>query len=158
MAFPACSQVSFRDKSGLAIFAIAAEVACTGSFCPRFASPWCSGRQYQPVGHRPAGIPLADGRGTRYQSRPPRRRVGVRRRGLRDADGTDGFPDQLPGRFHRRRRSLPYPGGPIDAAANAAGRGTVVVGGRLIEKHQVEAAKRLLNLSEMIEKLEAESA
>lgn len=44
------------------------------------------------------------------------------------------------------------------AAANAAGRGTVVVGGRLIEKHQVEAAKRLLNLSEMIEKLEAESA
>jgi hypothetical protein len=34
----------------------------------------------------------------------------------------------------------------------------VVVEGRLIEKHQVEAAKRLLNLSEMIQKLEAESA
>jgi len=44
------------------------------------------------------------------------------------------------------------------AAANAAGRGTVVVEGRLIEKHQVEAAKRLLVLSEMIQKLEAESA
>jgi hypothetical protein len=33
-----------------------------------------------------------------------------------------------------------------------------VVEGRLIEKHQVEAAKRLLVLSEMIQKLEAESA
>jgi citrate lyase subunit beta / citryl-CoA lyase len=44
------------------------------------------------------------------------------------------------------------------AAANAAGRGTVVVEGRLIERHQVEAAKRLLVLSEMIQKLEAESA
>ena len=42
------------------------------------------------------------------------------------------------------------------AAANAAGRGTVVVEGRLIERHQVEAAKRLLRLSEMIQTLEAE--
>jgi citrate lyase subunit beta/citryl-CoA lyase len=42
------------------------------------------------------------------------------------------------------------------AAANAAGRGTVVVEGRLIERHQVEAAKRLLRLSEMIQTLETE--
>jgi citrate lyase subunit beta/citryl-CoA lyase len=40
------------------------------------------------------------------------------------------------------------------SAANAAGRGTVVVNDRLVEHHHVEAAKRLLSLSEMIEKLE----
>ena len=48
----------------------------------------------------------------------------------------------------------------IDAhqQAEAAGKGTVVVNGKLIERHQVDAAKRLLALSEMIKKLEAESA
>ena len=48
----------------------------------------------------------------------------------------------------------------IDALeqANAAGKGTVVVNGKLIELHHVEAAKRLLVLSEMIKKLEEESA
>jgi len=40
------------------------------------------------------------------------------------------------------------------SAANAAGRGTVVVNDSLVEHHHVEAAKRLLSLSEMIEKLE----
>ncbi len=40
------------------------------------------------------------------------------------------------------------------SAANAAGRGTVVVNDRLVEHHHVEAAKRLLSLSAMIEKLE----
>ena len=39
--------------------------------------------------------------------------------------------------------------------AHAAGRGSVVVNGRLIESHHVKAAKRLLALSDMIEKLEA---
>ena len=45
----------------------------------------------------------------------------------------------------------------IDALDNAhhAGRGTVVVNGRLIEGHHVKAAKRLLALADMIEKLEA---
>jgi citrate lyase subunit beta/citryl-CoA lyase len=42
------------------------------------------------------------------------------------------------------------------SAANAAGRGTVVVNDRLVEHHHIAAAKQLLNLSEMIEKLEAE--
>src|SRR5665647_1216653 len=48
----------------------------------------------------------------------------------------------------------------IDALeqANAVGKGTVVVNGKLIELHNVEAAKRLLVLSEMIKKLEEESA
>jgi citrate lyase subunit beta/citryl-CoA lyase len=39
--------------------------------------------------------------------------------------------------------------------AHRDGRGTVVVNGRLIEGHHVKAAKRLLALSDMIEKLEA---
>jgi citrate lyase subunit beta/citryl-CoA lyase len=39
--------------------------------------------------------------------------------------------------------------------AHRDGRGTVVVNGRLIEGHHVQAAKRLLALSDMIEKLEA---
>jgi citrate lyase subunit beta/citryl-CoA lyase len=45
----------------------------------------------------------------------------------------------------------------IDALekAHREGRGTVVVNGRLIEGHHVMAAKRLLALSDMIEKLEA---
>jgi len=45
----------------------------------------------------------------------------------------------------------------IDALDNAhhAGRGTVVVNGRLIEGHHVKAAKRMLALADMIEKLEA---
>jgi citrate lyase subunit beta/citryl-CoA lyase len=45
----------------------------------------------------------------------------------------------------------------IDALekAHREGRGTVVVNGRLIEGHHVLAAKRLLALSDMIEKLEA---
>jgi len=44
----------------------------------------------------------------------------------------------------------------IDALerANREGRGTVVVNGRLIEGHHVKAAKRLLALSDMIQKLE----
>ena len=44
----------------------------------------------------------------------------------------------------------------IDALekAHREGRGTVVVNGRLIEGHHVKAAKRLLALSDMIEKLE----
>lgn len=41
------------------------------------------------------------------------------------------------------------------SAANAAGRGTVVVNDRLVEHHHVEAAKRLLSLSEMIAELES---
>lgn len=41
------------------------------------------------------------------------------------------------------------------SAANAAGRGTVVVNDRLVEHHHVEAAKHLLFLSEMIAKLES---
>jgi citrate lyase subunit beta/citryl-CoA lyase len=44
------------------------------------------------------------------------------------------------------------------SAANAAGRGTVVVNDRLVERHHIEAAERLLSLSEMIEKLEDEHA
>jgi citrate lyase subunit beta / citryl-CoA lyase len=45
----------------------------------------------------------------------------------------------------------------IDALekAHLEGRGTVVVNGRLIEGHHVMAAKRLLALSDMIQKLEA---
>jgi len=45
----------------------------------------------------------------------------------------------------------------IDALdkAHRDGRGTVVVNGRLIEGHHVKAAKRLLALNDMIEKLEA---
>ena len=45
----------------------------------------------------------------------------------------------------------------IDALehANREGRGSVVVNGRLIESHHVKAAKRMLALSDMIEKLEA---
>jgi len=45
----------------------------------------------------------------------------------------------------------------IDALekANREGRGTVVVNGRLIEGHHVKAAKRLLALADMIDKLEA---
>ena len=45
----------------------------------------------------------------------------------------------------------------IDALEHAHrdGRGTVVVNGRLIEGHHVKAAKRLLALSDMIQKLEA---
>lgn len=39
--------------------------------------------------------------------------------------------------------------------ANREGRGTVVVNGRLVESHHVSAAKRLLALADMIEKLEA---
>ncbi len=39
--------------------------------------------------------------------------------------------------------------------ANQEGRGTVVVNGRLVEGHQVKAARRLLALADMIEKLEA---
>ncbi len=39
--------------------------------------------------------------------------------------------------------------------AHREGRGSVVVNGRLIESHHVKAAKRLLALSDMIEKLEA---
>lgn len=38
--------------------------------------------------------------------------------------------------------------------ANAAGRGTVVVEGKLVEHHHIAAAERLLNLSQMIAKLE----
>ncbi len=41
------------------------------------------------------------------------------------------------------------------SAANAAGRGTVVVNDRLVEHHHIKAAQHLLNLSEMITKLEA---
>jgi citrate lyase subunit beta/citryl-CoA lyase len=45
----------------------------------------------------------------------------------------------------------------IDALdkAHRDGRGTVVVNGRLIEGHHVKAAKRLLALNDMLEKLEA---
>ena len=45
----------------------------------------------------------------------------------------------------------------IDAleGAHRDGRGTVVVNGRLIEGHHVKAAKRLLALADMIDKLEA---
>jgi citrate lyase subunit beta/citryl-CoA lyase len=39
--------------------------------------------------------------------------------------------------------------------AHREGRGSVVVNGRLIESHHVKAAKRMLALSDMIEKLEA---
>ena len=48
----------------------------------------------------------------------------------------------------------------IDAQeqANAVGKATIVLNGKLIERHHVEAAKRLLVLSEMIKKLEEESA
>jgi len=45
----------------------------------------------------------------------------------------------------------------IDALerAHREGRGTVVVNGRLVESHHVKAAKRMLALADMIEKLEA---
>ena len=39
-------------------------------------------------------------------------------------------------------------------AANAAGKGTVVVNDKLVEHHHVRAAERLINLSEMIQTLE----
>ena len=42
-------------------------------------------------------------------------------------------------------------------AANEAGRGTVLVNGRLVEHHHVIAAKRFLNLSEMITELELDN-
>ncbi len=42
--------------------------------------------------------------------------------------------------------------------ANAAGRGTVVVNDRLVEHHHIKSAQHLLNLSEMIQKLEASYA
>lgn len=42
--------------------------------------------------------------------------------------------------------------------ANAAGRGTVVVNDRLVERHHIEAAERLLHLSESIVKVEEEHA
>lgn len=42
--------------------------------------------------------------------------------------------------------------------ANAAGRGTVVVNDRLVEHHHIKSAQRLLNMSEMIQKLEASYA
>jgi citrate lyase subunit beta/citryl-CoA lyase len=41
------------------------------------------------------------------------------------------------------------------SAANAAGRGTVVVNDRLVEHHHIKAAQHLLNLSGMITKLES---
>jgi citrate lyase subunit beta/citryl-CoA lyase len=41
------------------------------------------------------------------------------------------------------------------ARANAEGRGTVVVNGRLVENQHVAAARRLLALADMIDKLEA---
>ncbi len=40
------------------------------------------------------------------------------------------------------------------SAANAAGKGTIVVNDRLVEHHHVEEAKRLLTLCEMIEKMD----
>jgi len=43
-------------------------------------------------------------------------------------------------------------------AAHAAGRATVVVNDRLVENHHVDSAKRLLRLSELIVKREAEYA
>lgn len=43
------------------------------------------------------------------------------------------------------------------SAANAAGRGTVLVNGKLVEHHHVTAAKRFLKLSEMITELELEN-
>jgi len=45
----------------------------------------------------------------------------------------------------------------IEALDNAhkGGRGTVVVNGRLVERHHVQAARRLLALDDMIQKLEA---
>ncbi|MCX4186503.1 HpcH/HpaI aldolase/citrate lyase family protein [Methylophaga sp. OBS4] len=43
------------------------------------------------------------------------------------------------------------------SAANAAGRGTVLVNGKLVEHHHVTAAKRFLNLSEMITQLELDN-
>ena len=39
--------------------------------------------------------------------------------------------------------------------ANRDGRGTVVVNGRLVERHHVKAARRMLALNDMIQKLEA---
>jgi len=39
--------------------------------------------------------------------------------------------------------------------ANQEGRGTVVVNGRLVERHHVAAARRLIALADMIDKLEA---
>lgn len=42
------------------------------------------------------------------------------------------------------------------AQANAAGRGTVVVEGKLVEHHHVVAARHLLDLAKMIEALEAD--
>jgi citrate lyase subunit beta/citryl-CoA lyase len=44
------------------------------------------------------------------------------------------------------------------SAANAAGRGTVVINDRLVEHHHIAAAKRLLALSDKIEELEREYA
>jgi citrate lyase subunit beta / citryl-CoA lyase len=45
----------------------------------------------------------------------------------------------------------------IDALgqANREGRGVVVVNGRIVEGHHVKAARRLLAMADMIEKLEA---
>lgn len=42
------------------------------------------------------------------------------------------------------------------AQANAAGRGTVVVDGKLVEQHHVVAARHMLDLAQMIAKLEAD--
>ena len=44
------------------------------------------------------------------------------------------------------------------SAANAEGSGIVVVSDRLVEHHHIAEAKRLLNLSEMIVKMEQEYA
>jgi citrate lyase subunit beta/citryl-CoA lyase len=43
------------------------------------------------------------------------------------------------------------------SAANAAGRGTVLVNGKLVEHHHVTAAKRFLKLSDMITQLELDN-
>lgn len=43
------------------------------------------------------------------------------------------------------------------SAANAAGRGTVLVNGKLVEHHHVTAAKRFLALSDMISELELDN-
>jgi len=78
--------------------------------------------------------------------------------------GFDGkslvHPFQLPycnDAFTPKPHDLSHANEVIDALqkAHQEGRGTVVVNGRLVEGHHVKAARRLIALSDMIEKLEA---
>ncbi len=78
--------------------------------------------------------------------------------------GFDGkslvHPNQLPycnDAFSPKLADVGYANEVIEALeqAHRAGRGTIMLNGRLVEHHQINAAKRILALAEMIKELEA---